>query len=458
MGKIQRTLCAVILVAATWTSAETVDVGGYTLNLLTLTPKVETLTLRQYAQRFYQAPWWEEVYMEWPCFLLKADGRIGGGKSCDLLRIDIDAVEKTSREKRTVICYVEMGKKSVAVLGGESDITPLPLSESLDSAAWERTSWAVSTVRVSQARDVELPYGRARLLAPLAGLHSYTVIPSSSGSSTATTYSAESESSPKKPEPARTKSGDKDGFISMPDGARYRGGLSDNTPHGKGYMIWPDGKAYQGDFVNGIMQGTGMVYYADGGAYQGAVMCNVRWGKGRMYFASGEIYQGEFANDLMQGNGTYMYKDNSVYRGQFARGFCSGTGTLYQADRTVYRGDFLNGLPNGKGTYYLLSGAVYKGDVKDGAYQGKGRFTWPDKRVYEGDFVAGKRSGRGTMTWPNGTSFTGEFVNDIAQGRGVWRKPDGTTYEADASEPGPDGKMLLNPAAAKDKAQKAKKF
>jgi hypothetical protein len=456
MGKIQRALCAVLLVAAIRTSAETIETGGYTLNLLTVTPKVETLTLRQYAQRFYQAPWWEEVYMEWPCILLKADGRIEGGKECDLLRVDIDAVEETTKEKRTVICYVEMGKKLVAVLAGESDITPLPLSETLDSAAWARTSWVVATARVAQATDVELPSGRARLLAPLAGLHSYSVIPYASGSSAATTNAAPSAPSPAKPDSARPKTGGEGGFLSLPDGTRYRGELVDNTPHGKGYMIWSDGKAYQGDFVNGIMQGTGIVYYVDGGIYQGAVMCNVRWGKGRMYFASGEIYQGEFAHDLMQGTGTYMYKDNSVYRGQFARGFCSGTGTLHQADKTVYQGDFLNGLPNGKGTYRLRSGAVYEGDVKDGAYQGKGRFTWPDKRVYEGDFVGGKRSGRGTMTWPDGTSFTGEFFNDVAQGRGVWREPGGTTYDADASEVGPNGKTLLNPETTKGVAQPAK--
>ena len=48
---------------------------------------------------------------------------------------------------------------------------------------------------------------------------------------------------------------DKEGFVTFPDGARYKGSLQNGIPHGDGTIIYTDGSEYSGEWRSGNSHG-----------------------------------------------------------------------------------------------------------------------------------------------------------------------------------------------------------
>ena len=50
---------------------------------------------------------------------------------------------------------------------------------------------------------------------------------------------------------------DKEGYVTFPDGSRYKGGLQSGIPEGEGRIIYTDGSVYDGEWRSGNSHGHG---------------------------------------------------------------------------------------------------------------------------------------------------------------------------------------------------------
>jgi hypothetical protein len=48
---------------------------------------------------------------------------------------------------------------------------------------------------------------------------------------------------------------DQEGFVTFPDGSRYKGGLDGGVPDGDGCIIYTDGSEYEGEWRQGNSHG-----------------------------------------------------------------------------------------------------------------------------------------------------------------------------------------------------------
>lgn len=84
--------------------------------------------------------------------------------------------------------------------------------------------------------------------------------------------------------------------VTMPDGRRYEGAATDETPHGIGILTWPNGKIYEGMFVKGKMEGKGKISLPGGVSFSGEFVDNAPHGKGVCTFSGGNSEQCTFEN------------------------------------------------------------------------------------------------------------------------------------------------------------------
>jgi len=70
---------------------------------------------------------------------------------------------------------------------------------------------------------------------------------------------------------------DNEGYITFPDGARYKGHLDNGIPEGEGHIIYTDGSQYFGDWRSGNSHGNGKLSFPDGSEYDG------NWSKGKYH-------------------------------------------------------------------------------------------------------------------------------------------------------------------------------
>jgi len=148
------------------------------------------------------------------------------------------------------------------------------------------------------------------------------------------------------------------GVYQWAGGDRYEGEFRNALPHGQGTYTWPDGRRYQGEFALGRREGEGTLSWPNGDVYQGGFISNQRSGVGFMRWHSGETYRGQFVEGTMQGDGNYSWPNGDRYVGGFSADQRSGKGILLQADGSYWSGQFLNGEPNGWGIQGQASGGL----------------------------------------------------------------------------------------------------
>lgn len=62
---------------------------------------------------------------------------------------------------------------------------------------------------------------------------------------------------------------DDQGYVTFPDGSKYKGGLYGGIPEGRGRILYTDGSVYDGDWRSGNSHGQGTLKFPDGSFYQG---------------------------------------------------------------------------------------------------------------------------------------------------------------------------------------------
>ena len=111
--------------------------------------------------------------------------------------------------------------------------------------------------------------------------------------------------------------------MTLQNGLKYSGEISNGKLNGKGKLTYPSGGTYEGSFVNGLRDGEGVYEWTDGASYSG-----------------------DWSADQMNGDGVYYYPTN---------------GTGYKLS-----GSFLKGKPDGTCTYYPTSSTSYETTWKNG--------------------------------------------------------------------------------------------
>ena len=87
---------------------------------------------------------------------------------------------------------------------------------------------------------------------------------------------------------------DEEGYVTFPDGSRYKGGLYGGIPDGEGRIIYTDGSTYDGEWRSGNSHGQGTLRFPDGSFYEG------NWSRGKYH-----------------GRGAYVTKMNAKYDGEW---------------------------------------------------------------------------------------------------------------------------------------------
>lgn len=130
--------------------------------------------------------------------------------------------------------------------------------------------------------------------------------------------------------------------IVLPNGASYKGMVSNGKPHGKGKIVFQDMK-YEGDFWEGKRHGNGIQYWTRG-------------------LHEGESYLGEWKNDERNGYGIQIWPDGRKYTGVWKSNRQNGKGVLTNATGDTYNGYFKDDQPDGEGTHTKSDGSIiYKG-------------------------------------------------------------------------------------------------
>lgn len=153
------------------------------------------------------------------------------------------------------------------------------------------------------------------------------------------------------------------------------------------------------------------IAYGDGARYRGEVSSDRPHGVGEMTYADGSRYAGGFRDGLRHGDGALTLTDGLAYQGQFVDDVIDGRGQLAWPDGSVYEGDFRSGSRTGQGSYRWPSGSRYEGRFDDGIIVGPGLFVSSDGARYEGEFQNGRRTGQGVLTTPDGGEIRGQFVD-----------------------------------------------
>src|SRR4028118_762633 len=94
------------------------------------------------------------------------------------------------------------------------------------------------------------------------------------------------------------------GVITLPDGGRCEGELSEEKLSGPGSCQYANGDRYEGQFLNGKPHGQGIYTFKEEGRYQGEFALGEFNGQGVREFANGNRYEGSFKNGEFEGTGT----------------------------------------------------------------------------------------------------------------------------------------------------------
>ena len=182
--------------------------------------------------------------------------------------------------------------------------------------------------------------------------------------------------------------------------SKYKGGVKNGKPHGKGIEIFSNGKKkFEGSYKNGLPHGKGILYNLN------------KDGK--------KIYAGMWKNGKRHGKGIrYDENDKKSFEAVFKEGKPLKTEKciIYEDGKKTFEGTI-----NGKGiSYYPHNGKkMHKGMYKNGKFQGKGIYFMSDgSKFYEGSFKKNKRHGKG-ISYVNGKKvYEGMYKNGVEHGKG----------------------------------------
>jgi hypothetical protein len=107
---------------------------------------------------------------------------------------------------------------------------------------------------------------------------------------------------------------------SLTDGSRYKGGLKNGRPHGRGTRTWPDGMIYTGQFQNGAPHGRGTLTFGQGQKYVGAFQNGKLTGQAAFYRNGALVFEGGFLDGHYHGYGTLVMEDGSQMKGFWENG------------------------------------------------------------------------------------------------------------------------------------------
>jgi hypothetical protein len=249
---------------------------------------------------------------------------------------------------------------------------------------------------------------------------------------------------------------DKDGYILIGNGDKYRGGMVNGVRNGKGEMIYKDGSSYVGDWGGNKRNGHGRMNYAYGDVYKGEWKDDKIHGRGIMTYADGDVYDGEWKNNNRNGKGKMNYKNGGVYEGIWANNQRNGQGIYKYPNGVVCVGKWKDDnfieitLKNSIGKEYVDNGYtydddenLYKGEMVNGERNGKGEMIYENGDIYNGNWINDERNGHGTMNYAYGDRYDGNWENDLRHGQGKMTYSDGDVCEGEWKDDNPLGKYTF---------------
>ena len=183
------------------------------------------------------------------------------------------------------------------------------------------------------------------------------------------------------------------------------------NPHSAiaGVITLPDGGRCEGELTEGKLSGPGICQYANGDRYEGQFLNGKPHGQGIYTFKEEGRYQGEFGDGEFNGQGVREFANGNRYEGTFKNGEFEGTGTFTSTDGIRYEGSFSNGSPSGRGAFTFSNGTRCEGDIKEGKVNGKGVCQYANKNRYEGELLNNVPHGQGIYTFAEGGRYEGQF-------------------------------------------------
>ncbi|MEG4277128.1 TonB family protein [Microcoleus sp. MON1_C1] len=160
------------------------------------------------------------------------------------------------------------------------------------------------------------------------------------------------------------------GVITLPDGGRCEGELSEGKLSGPGSCQYANGDRYEGQFLNGKPHGQGIYTFKEEGRYQGEFADGEFNGQGVREFANGKRYEGSFTNGSPSGRGAFTFSNGTRCEGDIKEGKVNGKGVCQYANKNRYEGELLNNVPHGQGIYTFAEGGRYEGQFREGQFHG----------------------------------------------------------------------------------------